>query len=104
MQIGPIEISERAFSALCAKWMLGDVYVFGSVLRNDFHAESDVDLLVDFVPEANWSLMDLVRAEQEFAELFARKVQIVERSGLLKSQNHIRREAILSSARLVRAA
>ena len=66
--------------------------------------ESDIDLLADFEPDEQWSLMDLVRAQEEFSRLLGRKVDLVERKSLERSANFIRREAILNSTEVVYAA
>lgn len=104
MRIGHIQVSDSLLATLCAKWAVKSLSAFGSILREDFGPASDIDLLVEFDPRARWSLMDLVRAEEEFAALLGHRVQLVERNGLVRSLNHIRRNAILGSARLIHAA
>ena len=78
--------------------------VFGSALRADFGPESDIDLLVDFEPNQTLSLLDIVGMEQEFSDLFGRKVDLVERLAVEQSRNYIRRAAILESAETIYAA
>jgi uncharacterized protein len=46
--------------ALCRRWRVRELSVFGSVVRADFRPDSDVDVLVVFEPDADWSLLDLV--------------------------------------------
>lgn len=77
--------------------------LFGSVLRPDFTPESDVDVLVTYAPEATPSLLDLVDHETELAGLLRRRVDLVSRRGIERSQNTIRREAILTTARTIYA-
>lgn len=72
--------------------------MFGSALRDDFGPESDIDLLVTFAHGADWSLLDLVRMERELAELAGRKVDLVDRRSIVRSQNWLRREEILGTA------
>lgn len=43
---------------LCQDWQIIELSLFGSILRDDFHAESDIDILVAFAPTANWGLLD----------------------------------------------
>lgn len=76
---------------------MAELHLFGSVLREDFGPESDVDVLVTFSPEATWGLFDLVRMEEELSRLFGRKVDLVERPAVERSENYLRRESILSS-------
>ena len=78
--------------------------VFGSALRADFGPESDVDLLVEFEPDRTPGLFDFVRMEEELADLFGRKVDLVERSAVERSRNYIRRAAILGSAETIHVA
>lgn len=104
MILGPLEISEEALAALCDKWRIRRLWAFGSVCTPHFGPDSDVDLLAEFGPGENWSLMDLVRAEQEFAALFGHRVDLVDRSCLEQSENWIRRNAILDSAEIIHAA
>ena len=78
--------------------------VFGSALRADFGPESDIDLLVDFEPDRIPGFFDFARIEQEFADLFGRKVDLVSRIGIERSRNYIRRAEILGSAETIYAA
>ena len=78
--------------------------IFGSALRADFGPESDIDLLVEFEPDRTPGLFDFARIEQEFADLFGRKVDLVSRIGIERSRNYIRRAEILGSAETIYAA
>jgi len=40
----------------CRRWKITELALFGSVLRDDFRPDSDVDVLVTFAPDAPWSL------------------------------------------------
>ncbi len=62
------------------------------MLRDDFRPDSDIDLLVTFAQNASWSLFDLMDMEEELKAIFKRKVDIVDRSGLV---NPYRRREIL---------
>jgi predicted nucleotidyltransferase len=99
-----IMIPRAAVADLCRRWRVTELCLFGSVLRDDFRPDSDIDVLVTFAPEARHSVFDLMRMEQELAELFGRKVDLVDRQVLEASPNYIRRRQILESAELVYAA
>jgi len=73
------------------------------MLRNT-HEDSDVDLLVVFEPEADWSLFDQVTMEEELAAILGRKVDLVSRRAVERSPNWIRRKAILESAETIHVA
>jgi hypothetical protein len=85
----------------CRKWSVTELSVFGSVLRDDFGPQSDVDFLVTFAPEAAWSLLDQVHMQEELGMIVGRPVDIVTRRGVESSRNPIRRRAILESAQVL---
>ena len=60
MTVGHLAIPDRTLADFCRRWKLRELSVFGSVLRDDFTADSDVDVLVSFEPDAAWSLFDIV--------------------------------------------
>ncbi|MFH0981150.1 MAG: nucleotidyltransferase domain-containing protein [Planctomycetota bacterium] len=85
----------------CKRGRSARLEVFGSVLRDDFRPDSDVDFLVTFEAHARWTLFDLVRAEDELSRLVGRTAELIERPPLEESTNWIRRQAILSSAQML---
>lgn len=99
-----IPIDPQEVTALCRRWSIVEMSVFGSVLREDFGPASDVDVLVSFAPEARWTLFDLARLQDELRQLFGRPVDLVSRRGLEASRNPLRRQAILASAEVLYAA
>ena len=99
-----LSISLNRLSAFCRTNGIKRLDVFGSALRADFGPESDIDLLVEFEPDRKLGLFDFVRIEQEFADLFGRKVDLVERIAVERSRNYIRRAAILESTETIYAA
>lgn len=96
-----ILVDRHRITDFCRRWSVTELALFGSVVRDDFRPDSDVDVLVTFEPEAPWSLWDLSAMRQELAEIFGRDVDLVEKKGL---RNPFRRHAILSSQRLIYAA
>ncbi|MDI6738820.1 MAG: nucleotidyltransferase family protein [Candidatus Edwardsbacteria bacterium] len=82
----------------CKRWMISKLALFGSILREDFGPESDVDVLVAFSPEADWSLLDHVRMQQELQDLFHRNVDLVTTRAIERSRNKILRGAIFNTA------
>ena len=68
------------------------------MLRDDFRPDSDVDVLVQFEPEAHHSLFDLVHMQEELKAVFGREVDLVDRRSVESSENYIRRRHILSTA------
>jgi hypothetical protein len=96
-----IEIPKERISEFCRRWKIVELSFFGSVLRDDFRPDSDVDVLVTFAPDGRYSLFDLVHIEAELEKLLGRKVDLVERSAIEQSENYIRRKHILNSAHTV---
>jgi predicted nucleotidyltransferase len=82
----------------CRRWKIARLELFGSVLREDFGPDSDVDFLCSFAADASWSLFDLMRMERELSAIVGRKVDLVDREGVEGSRNWIRRREILSHA------
>jgi len=97
------DIEREALAGFCRKWQITELALFGSVLRDDFGPDSDIDVLVRFAPDARHSLFDLVRMEDELRDLFGREVDLVERGTIEASRNYLRRKAILGSAEAVYA-
>ena len=99
-----IAMDQARIDSFCRKWKVRELSLFGSALRDDFGSDRDVDLLVTFAPDAEWSLLDHIRMEEELTAIIGRKVDLVSRRAVERSANHIRRQSILSSARVVYAA
>jgi len=99
--VAAIPIDRDHLSDFCQRWRITELALFGSVLRDDFRSDSDVDILVTFAPDAPWSLWDLSRMRLELEEMFGREVDLVEKKGL---RNPFRRQAILEGQRVIYAA
>lgn len=100
----PIPIPHEQLVAFCQRWKIREFAVFGSVLRDDFSPQSDIDILATFADDADWSLFDHIRMEQELETLLHRKVDLLTKSAVEQSTNLIRRDAILRTARTLIAA
>ena len=96
MLAAPTEITE-----FCQRWDITELALFGSVLRNDFEPESDVDVLVDFAEDTHWGLLDHVQMQRDLEGMLGRKVDLISKRALKESANWIRREAILNSAEII---
>lgn len=96
-----IEIPQEKIADFCRRWKIIEFSLFGSVLRDDFHPDSDIDVLVTFSPDARWGLFDLVHMQEELKEIFGREVDLVERKDVERSENYIRRRHILKEAETV---
>jgi predicted nucleotidyltransferase len=99
-----VEVPRAAIAEFCRRWQVTEFCLFGSVLRDDFRPDSDIDVLVRFAPEARHSMFDLMRMGAELTSMFGRKVDLVDRAVLEQSPNYIRRRHILESAESIYAA
>ena len=96
-----IPIDQARLADFWRRHSIKSVALFGSVLRDDFRPDSDVDVLVELDPNAQISLLRFVGIQLEMSELLGRNVHLVERRSL---RNPYRRRAILGTAERVYAA
>lgn len=89
---------KEAIAAFCQKWQIVEFAFFGSILRDDFGPESDIDVLVTFQPDHPWSLFDHIHMENELEAIFGRSVDMVSRAAIEEDHNSYRRRLILGSA------
>jgi predicted nucleotidyltransferase len=94
-----IEIDETKLAEICRRYHVRELALFGSVLRDDFREDSDIDVLVEFEPRARVGFFELARLQRELASILGRNVDIVPKQGL----NPIIRKAVLDSASVVYA-
>ena len=91
-------------AAFCKKWQIREFALFGSVLREDFRPDSDIDVMVTFDDAARFGLPALVRLQKELSEVMGRSVDVVERAALDEDPNRSRSRRIVESSQLVYAA
>ena len=63
--------------ALCRRWKIRTLSLFGSAARGEARPDSDIDLLIEYDPGADWSLLDTARLHAELTELFGRPIDLV---------------------------
>ena len=90
-----IAIDRGVIAEFCRRHHIQRLSLFGSVLRDDFRPDSDVDVLVEFEPDAVIGLFEYLDAQEELESIFGRPVDLVERSAL---ENPFRRREILRTA------
>lgn len=72
----PIELPYQKITEFCQHKPIAKISLFGSILRDDFGSESDVDMLVEFIPDSKIGYFELVGMELELTELVGRKVDL----------------------------
>jgi predicted nucleotidyltransferase len=93
-----IKIPEDRIKEFCKKYEIDEFYLFGSVLTDEFHPDSDVDILASFNESAQHTLFDLTRMKDELEQILGYEVDLVSKRGLESSRNLIRKNSILESA------
>ena len=96
-----IPLDKKSIAEFCRRWKITEFSLFGSVLRDDFRPDSDVDVLVVFQDDAERDLFDHMKAEEELKQIFGRDVDLVEKRAI---RNPFRRHHILSNCEVIYAA
>ncbi|RMF37352.1 MAG: hypothetical protein D6759_02440 [Chloroflexi bacterium] len=91
----------RELVEFCRRWKIRQMALFGSSLRDDFGPESDIDVLIEFEDDADWSLLDHAQMQQELQSLVGRKIDLITKRALEYSPNWLRRQEILRTARVI---
>ena len=97
-------LDELAIADFCRRWKIEQLAVFGSAVRGGLGPDSDIDFLVTFAPEADWSMFDHYRMENELVKLLAREVDLVNVRAIEENPNGIYRKEILDTAKVIYAA
>jgi uncharacterized protein len=101
---GGIELDSQLVREFCHRWKIVEFSVFGSILREDFRPDSDVDVLVEYEKDAEWSLFDVMQMRDELGEILGRNVDLLDRAGVETSQNRFLKREVLSTLERVHAA
>jgi hypothetical protein len=97
-----IELQPDQITSVCHEYHVSELAVFGSVLRDDFRPESDVDFLVKFQrDDAGPWMKYLTGLQEELSRILRRPVEVVDWAAVEKSRNPFRRHAILTTKRLL---
>jgi uncharacterized protein len=98
-----IHLPQDQIADFCSHWQVAELFLFGSILRENFHPHSDIDVLIAFTPEADWGLLEHVQMQQELQSILGREVDLVSKRAIERSSNWIRRQEILSTAQPIYA-
>lgn len=101
MSMENLQFPVERIKDFCRKWKITEMALFGSVLRDDFRPDSDVDVLITLAPDHGWGLADVVDMEEELERMLGRDVDLVLKGGL---RNPFRRREILKTQRVIYAA
>ena len=101
MRVKNIEVPIEQIRDFCDRWQIVEFALFGSVLRDDFRPDSDIDVLIDFAQGAKRGLTETLQMREELEGIFHRKVDLIVKSAIERSENWLRRKNILESAETV---
>jgi uncharacterized protein len=101
MQTNNLDIPLSDIQSTCKRWNIKELALFGSVLRDDFRSDSDIDLLVTFAPDTKRGLNETLQIRNEFQTIFGRKVDLIVKSAIERSDNWLRKKNILESAQTI---
>ena len=104
MKLGHLEFDFDTLRDFCEKWGVAELAVFGSVLRDDFRPDSDIDFLVTWAPGRKPGYFEMMKMKDELIELMGRDIDLAQRQVVESDFNQYRRSAILNSAKVVYAA
>ncbi len=100
LQLGDRQIDEAALADLCRRYQVRELSLFGSAVRGEMRPDSDIDILVEFLPGADIDLVDYAGLMLDLSDLLGRKVDLVSKNGL----KPLIRASVLGEARLLYAA
>jgi uncharacterized protein len=98
MPLNNINIPQTRIAAFCQRWHISELALFGSVLRDDFRPDSDVDILITLGSGSRLTLSNRLAMMDELAEIFGRQVDLVEKRLI---RNPFRRHAILTTKQVL---
>ncbi|HEY9630897.1 MAG TPA: nucleotidyltransferase family protein [Coleofasciculaceae cyanobacterium] len=104
MTITAIELPMEKIIEFCDRWQVTEFALFGSVLRDDFRPDSDIDILINVSPNAKRGLTETLQMRDELETIFDRKVDLMIKTAIERSENWLRRKNILESAQTIYAA
>ncbi len=92
-----INISEQAISDFCKRWHIEDLALFGSVVREDFNSDSDVDVLISLPPDVFPSVTEWLAMIRELSSIFGRPVDLLTRATVERDHNSLFKASVLNS-------
>jgi predicted nucleotidyltransferase len=101
MKKARVPLPRKKIAAFCKRWGIREFSLFGSVLRDGFRPDSDIDVIVDFEPGAVHTILDLAKMNEELEIIFGRRIDLMTLPSIEQSRNYLRRKEILSTRKPV---
>ena len=80
--VSGIKLPVESVAEVCRRYRVKELSVFGSAVRGDMRADSDIDVMVEFEPDARIGLLKFMSLGEDLERLFGRKVDLVTKRGL----------------------
>ncbi len=98
-----IELDSEAIRDFCRRWKVRELSVFGSILRDDFRPDSDVDFLIEWMDDTEWDLFDLVHMQRNLKKIVGRPVDLLTRYSVEHDPSIAFRQSVLSGTERIYA-
>jgi uncharacterized protein len=95
-----LAITPNQLAVFCQRWNVTELALFGSIVRDDFRSDSDIDMLITLSPNHTWGL-EIIQMRDELADLCNRSIDLLTRQSIEQSRNALRRQEILASAEVI---
>ncbi|MDJ0731826.1 MAG: nucleotidyltransferase domain-containing protein [Crocosphaera sp.] len=96
-----LKLSGTDIANICEQWNIKKLSLFGSILRDDFDENSDIDILIKFNPNARQGLLTLARLKHHLEDMTQRSVDVVVQESVENSENWIRKQEILNTVQVI---
>ena len=98
-----LPLAPEQLTEFCRRYQIVELALFGSILREDYRPDSDVDFLVTYAPDKRWRPWGELPEQVEMETLLGRKVDWITRKSVEASANPLFRRAVLTQAEVIYA-
>jgi predicted nucleotidyltransferase len=95
-----MNIDKNKIEVFCKKWKIQELAIFGSFIRDDFNDQSDIDVLITFLPKVTWGF-EIAELREELSLIFNRKIDLLNKRSLELSKNSYKKDEILKSCKVI---
>lgn len=99
-----LPLAPKQLADFCNRYQILELALFGSILRDDFSPESDIDFLVTYAPDKRWQAWGDLPEQDEMETLLGRKIDWITRKSVEASANPFFRRVVLNEAEILYAA
>ncbi|MBF2056822.1 MAG: nucleotidyltransferase domain-containing protein [Cyanobacterium sp. T60_A2020_053] len=96
-----LKIEPQELINFCQENHIAELAVFGSILRDDFNNQSDIDFLITYSPLANRGLLEKIALKEKLEKMCHRPVDLVSKNTIKNSKNWLKKQTILNSCQVI---